>query len=327
MLMPNFAYVRPKTLQEAIRYLSSSDCRVHAGGTDLLGCLRDEIFGAQKIVSISHFKDLRGIKTTAQGGLRIGALTTLTEVASDKTIQERYPALSKGASEAASPQLRNQGTIGGNICQKPRCWYYRGEFHCLRKGGDKCYAYGGQNHFHCIFGSGGICYIVHPSDTAPSLVAYEATVKVVGPKGTRRIPLAKFYVLPSEDVRKETVLKPDEIVTELLLPPPVQGLRGSYRKVRARRSWDFALAGMALVVKFQGDKIKKAHAVLSGAAPIPWRSREIEEAITGKRLDADAVSRAAEAAVKNAEPLKHNAYKIPLFRGMIEEELSAIAKI
>ena len=150
---------------------------------------------------------------------------------------------------------------------------------------------------------------------------------MAGPNGTRRIPLAKFYVLPGEDVRKETVLKSDEIVTELLLPPPVQGLRGSYRKVRARRSWDFALAGMALVAKFQGDKIEKAHAVLSGAAPIPWRSREIEEAITGRRLDADTVSRVAEAAVKNAEPLKQNAYKIPLFRGMIEEELSAIAKI
>ena len=117
--------------------------------------------------------------------IRIGALTTLTEVANSETIKERYPALAKAASEVASPQLRNQGTIGGNICQKPRCWYYRGEFHCLRKGGDKCYAYNGENQFHCIFGSGGICYIVHPSDTAPVLVAYEATVRVVGPKGTK----------------------------------------------------------------------------------------------------------------------------------------------
>ena len=167
MLMPNFAYVRPKTLQEAVKHLSSPDSRVHAGGTDLLGCLRDEVFGAKKIVSISHFKDLQGIRVTKQGGLRIGALTTLLEVANNKTIQERYPALAKGASEVASPQLRNQGTIGGNICQKPRCWYYRGEFHCLRKGGDRCYAAEGENHYHCIFGSGGICYIVHPSDVAP----------------------------------------------------------------------------------------------------------------------------------------------------------------
>ena len=326
MLMPNLAYVRPKTLQEAIKHLSFHDSRLHAGGTDLLGCLRDEVFGAKKIVSISHFKDLQGIRVTNQGGLRIGALTTLLEVANNKTIQERYPALAKGASEVASPQLRNQGTIGGNICQKPRCWYYRGEFHCLRKGGDRCYAYQGENHFHCIFGSGGICYIVHPSDTAPCLVAYDATLQVVGPKETRRIPLAKFYVLPSKDVQKETVLTPNEIVTEILLPPPSQGLRSSYRKVRTRQSWDFALAGVALAIKFDGEKIERARAVLSGAAPVPWRSRELEEIITGKRLDAETISRAAEAAVKNAEPLKHNAYKIPLFRGVIEEELSKVAK-
>ena len=283
-------------------------------------------WGLKRIVSINHFKDLQGIRITKEGGLRIGALTTIAEVANNKIIQERYPALAKGASEVASPQLRNQGTIGGNICQKPRCWYYRGEFHCLRKGGDRCYAYEGENHFHCTFGSGGICYIVHPSDTAPALVAYEATVQVVGPKGTRRMPLAKFYVLPSEDVQKETVLKPNEIVTEILLPPPAQGLRSSYRKVRARQSWDFALAGVALAFKFDGEKVERARVVLSGAAPIPWRSREVEEAITGRRLDADTVSRAAEAAVKNAEPLKHNAYKIPLFRGVIEEELSKIAR-
>lgn len=326
MLMPNFAYVRPKTIQEAIKHLSSDSSRIHAGGTDLLGCLRDEIFGAKKIVSINHLKDLQGIRMTKEGGLRIGAVTTISELANSKIIQERYPALAKGASEVASPQLRNQGTLGGNICQKPRCWYYRGEFHCLRKGGDRCYAYEGENHFHCIVGSGGICYIVHPSDTAPALVAYEAIAQVVGPKGTRRIPIGKFHVLPGQDVQKETVLKPNEIVTEILLPPPLQGLRSSYRKVRTRRSWDFALAGVALALQFKGDRVEKAKVVLSGAAPIPWRSREVEEAITGKRLDNDTISKAADAAVKNAEPLKHNAYKIPLFRGAIEEELSKIAR-
>ena len=327
MLMPNFSYVQPKTLADAIKHLSSDGARLHAGGTDLLGCLREDIFPAKKLVSISQLKDLRGIRQTRDGGLRIGALSTLTEVAHNKMILERYPALAKGALEAASPQLRNQGTIGGNICQKPRCWYYRGEFHCLRKGGDRCYAYQGENQFHCIFGSGGICYITHPSDTAPALVAYEATAQVAGPKGTRRVPLAKFHVLPAEDVKKETVLRPNEIVTEILLPPPVQGLRSSYRKVRARQSWDFALAGVALALKFNGDRVEKARVVLSGAAPIPWRSKEVEEAVAGKRLDADTIARAAEAGVKNAEPLDQNGYKIPLFRGVLEEELAAIARI
>jgi xanthine dehydrogenase YagS FAD-binding subunit len=327
MLMPNFSYVQPKTLADAIKHLSSSGALLHAGGTDLLGCLRDDIFPAKKLVSISQLKDLRGIRQTKDGGLRIGALSTLTEVADNKIILERFPALAKGALEAASPQLRNQGTIGGNICQKPRCWYYRGEFHCLRKGGDLCYASQGESQFHCIFGSGGICFITHPSDTAPALVAYEATAQVAGPKGTRRIPLAKFHVLPAEDVKKETVLRSNEIVTEILLPPPVQELRSSYRKVRARQSWDFALAGVALALKLNGDRVEKARVVLSGAAPIPWRSKEAEEAITGQRLDADTIAGAAKAAVKNAEPLDQNGYKIPLFRGMIEEELRAISNV
>ena len=325
MLMPNFTYLKAKSLKEAIGQLSSKESRIHAGGTDLLGCLRDDIFGAEKLVAIGQLNALRGISQTSDGGLRIGALATIAEVENNKTIRERYSALARAASEVASPQLRNQGTIGGNLCQKPRCWYYRGEFHCLRKGGDTCYAYRGENQFHCIFG-GNMCYIVHPSDTAPALVAFEAMVRVSGPGGTRLMPVARFHVPPSEDVQKETVLKSNEIVTEILLPPPAKGLRSSYRKVRARRSWDFALASVALALQFDGDKIAKARVVLGGAAPVPWRSKEVEEAITGRRLDAETVTRAAAAAVKNAQPLKHNGYKISLFQGIIEEELTAIGR-
>lgn len=326
MSMPNFTYVKVKSLKETIAQLSSRGARIHAGGTDLLGCLRDEIFGAEKVVSIGQLKTLRGISRTNNGGLRIGALTTLAEIENSKILQERYSALAQAASEAASPQLRNQGTIGGNICQKPRCWYYRGEFHCLRKGGEICYAYQGENQFHCIFGGDG-CYIVHPSDTAPALVAFEAVVRVSGPGGTRLVPIAKFHVPPSENVQKETILKPNEIVTEILLPPPAKGLLSSYRKVRARRSWDFALASVALALQFDGDKIMKARVVFGGAAPVPWRSKEVEEAIIGRRLDAETVTRAAAAAVNNAQPLKQNSYKIALFRGMMEEELTAIARV
>ncbi len=286
MILPNFAYVQPSSLKEAIQHLASEDARIHAGGTDLLGCLRDEIFGAKKIVSLGRIDELRGIRPTKEGGLRLGALTTVTEIANSKPVQERYPGLAKAAAEVASPQLRNQGTLGGNICQKPRCWYYRGEFHCLRKGGDRCFAAKGENPFHCIFGSGGICYIVHPSDIAPALVAFEATARAVGPRGGRWVPLEKIHVLPGVDPQKETVLKPDEILTEILLPPPAQGLRSSYRKVRARQSWDFALAGVALALQFKGGRVEKARLVLSGAAPIPWRSRDAEGVLTGKTLDA-----------------------------------------
>ena len=325
-MLTNFTYVRPKSLEEAFKHLSSEGSKVHAGGTDLLGCLRDHVFEASKVVSLSSMKNLRGIRKSSQGGMRIGSLTTLREVAGNSDIQKHYTALAQAASEVASPQLRNQGTLGGNLCQKPRCWYYRGEFHCLRKGGDKCFAAKGENAYHCIFGSGGICYIVHPSDIAPVLVAFEAKTRVAGPKGARWIPVEKFHVLPSEDPQRETVLRPNEILTEILLPPPAIGIRSSYRKVRARQSWDFALAGVALALQFKEGQVEKARVVLSGAAPVPWRSREAEKVLTGKRLDTETAVQAAEAAVKNAEPLEQNGYKVPLFRGVIEEELTAIAK-
>jgi xanthine dehydrogenase YagS FAD-binding subunit len=257
--------------------------------------------------------------------VRIGSLTLIADLAASALIQQSYPALARGAAEVGSPQLRNQGTLGGNLCQKPRCWYYRGEFICLRKGGDKCYAYDGENQYHCILG-GSICFITHPSDIAPSLVVYDAVIRVAGAKGFREVPAGKFHILPEESVEKETVLTPDEIVTEVFLPPPRPGWRSSYRKVRARGSWDFALAGVALALKFRDDLVDEARVVLSGAAPIPWRPREVEKFITGKRLDGEIAARAAEAAVKEAHPLKNNSYKVTLFRGMVEEELLKISK-
>ncbi|MFA4987753.1 MAG: xanthine dehydrogenase family protein subunit M [Candidatus Brocadiia bacterium] len=325
-MIPNFSYLRADSIEQAVEGLSSTETRVLAGGTDLLGCLRDRIFTAATLVSITRVDKLRGIGATPDGGLRIGALTTLTELVDSPVVKERFPGLSQAAAEAASPQLRNQGTIGGNICQKPRCWYYRGEFHCLRKGGNMCYALNGENQFHAIFGTDDKCCIVHPSDPSPALVAFEATARVVGPKGTRLVPMEKFHVLPAENVEKETVLEPGEIVTEILLPKPAAGTRSSYRKVRARRSWDFALAGVALALAFKGDKVERARVVLSGAAPVPWRVKEVEEIITGKKLDAPTIAKAAAATVKNAQPLEHNAYKIPLFKAVMEEQLTAIAK-
>jgi xanthine dehydrogenase YagS FAD-binding subunit len=323
-MLANFSYVRPKSLQEAVKQLASSGAHLHAGGTDLLGCLRDQVFGIRKLVSISGLGELQGIAGTPDTGLRIGALTAISDVAEHPGVNEHYAALAMAARAVASPQLRNQGTLGGNLCQKPRCWYYRGEFLCLRKGGKTCYAVSGMSQYHCVLG-GGPCYIVHPSDTAPALAAFDAVVRIAGPRGTRTVPAGKFHVLPREDARRETVLGPGEIVTDILLPP-TRGLRSSYRKVRARASWDFALAGIALALRFDGDVVTGARAVLSGAAPVPWRSREIEDAITGRKLDAGVVAQAAEAAMKNAKPLKENGYKVPLFRGMIEEELSKIGK-
>jgi xanthine dehydrogenase YagS FAD-binding subunit len=295
-MVPSFSYIRPDSLAEAIAYLALEGASVHAG-----------------------------IAVTPTGGLRIGSLTTIAEVARHPVIRSKYPALSMAAAEVASPQLRNQGTIGGNLCQKPRCWYYRGEFNCLRKGGDRCYAVEGENAYHCIFG-GDNCFIVHPSDTAPALVALQANVVIAGPNGRRTVAVENFHMPPAVDYRSETVLEPAEIITEIVLPPPAEGLRSSYRKVRARRAWDFALAGVALAMVFSGEQAVDSRLVLSGAAPVPWRCTGAEEVLKGRRLDQERAAMAAAAAVKNAEPMEQNEYKIALFRGLIEQQLIAIAQ-
>jgi xanthine dehydrogenase YagS FAD-binding subunit len=322
-MLPEFTYIRARSVKEALAQLDSAGARLHAGGTDLLGCLRDDVFTADKVVSISGLKELQGVQETADGRVRIGALVTVTALAGDATIKEKYPALAQAAASVASPQLRNRGTIGGNLCQKPRCWYYRGEFHCSRKGGDLCYAAGGENQYHCIFGGEG-CYIVHPSDLAPALVAYGAVLRVAGAKGTRNVPVEEFFLLPARNIRKENILGRGEMVTDIILPRPDAAVRSAYRKVRARRSWDFALAGVALAIRFNGNQVAQAHIVLSGAAPIPWRCVAAEKAVAGRKLTPGVAAEAAAIAVKGARPLEHNAFKIHLFQGLLEEELNAL---
>ena len=322
-MLPKFTYSRPSSLDEAVTVLSDRPAVIHGGGTDLLGCLRDGIFDAETLVSLSGIPGLEGITRTADGGLRIGALTSVAEVASDTAVAEHYAVLSDAAKVVASPQLRNQGTIAGNLCQKPRCWYYRGDFHCLRKGGEKCFAYEGENHYHCILG-GDMCYIVHPSDTAPALVALGAVARVAGAAASRSVPVEKLHMPPSEDPQRETVLAADEVLTEIVVPSPGPGLRSSYRKVRARGSWDFALAGVALAIVFDGDTVRSARIFLSGAAPVPWRSKATEKAIVGTTLDTATIEKAAAATVAGAEPLSQNGYKVALFEGLMTEQLEAI---
>ncbi|MGV8039685.1 MAG: FAD binding domain-containing protein [Thermoanaerobaculaceae bacterium] len=320
-----FAYARPKTLAEAVRLAGQKGARIHAGGTDLLGCLRDQVFAAETVVSISGLAELRGIKVAKDGGRRIGALATIAEVAASPLVRERYAALAEAASQVASPQLRNQGTLGGNLCQKPRCWYYRGDFLCLRKGGEMCFAAEGENQGHALFGAER-CFYVHPSDTAPALVALGASVRLVGPSGTRALPLERFFVAPSTDPRRETALGPGEILTEVVLPPPGAGLRSSYRKVRARAVWDFALAGVALAVRVEAGVVREARVVLSGVAPVPWRHTGAEAALVGKPLDAPTISAVAAAATTGAEPLAQNGYKVELLRGLLTDELERMAR-
>lgn len=324
-MLPKFSHLRPGSVRETLAVLEKSDARIHGGGTDLVGCLRDRVFSTDSVVSLAAIPELRGIETTRDGGLRLGAMTTIAEIAENDDIRNRYGALADAAGVVASPQLRNQGTIAGNLCQKPRCWYYRGDFDCLRKGGEICYAYEGENQYHCIFG-GELCFIVHPSDTAPALAAHNAVCRVSGPSATRSVPVEKLHVPPSVDPQRETVLDDDELITEIVIPKTPAGLRSSYRKIRSRAAWDFAVAGVALALVFDEDMVVSARVFLSGAAPVPWRSKAVETAITGTRLDAVTIAEAARAAVAGAEPLAENGYKIELFRGLMTEELEAMAK-
>jgi xanthine dehydrogenase YagS FAD-binding subunit len=324
-MLPAFAYARPTTLGEALRLAGRKGARVHAGGTDLLGCLRDRVLGAETLVSVAGLSDLHGIRPARDGGLRLGALTTIAEVVADPTVRTHYSGLAEAASQVASPQLRNQGTIGGNLCQKPRCWYYRGDFFCLRKGGEMCYAAEGENQGHAIFG-GDRCFAVHPSDTAPALAALGATVRIAGATGTRVIPVEQLFVPASTNPQRETVVEPGEILTEVLLPPPAAGLPSSYRKVRARAVWDFALVGVALALRVEGGVVRQARVFLSGVAAVPWRHSGIEAALTGKPLDASSITAASAAAGVGAEPLGKNAYKVELLRGLVTEELERLAR-
>jgi len=322
-MLPSFSIVRPTTLDDALAQLADGEARIHGGGTDLLGCLHDGVFSTPTVVSLGKLPGLAGINTAADGGLQIGAMTTISEIVENDDVTARYGALAQAARVVASPQLRNQGTIAGNLCQKPRCWYYRGDFHCLRKGGELCFAYDGENQYHCIFG-GDLCYIVHPSDMAPALAAHGAICRVSGPGSSRSVPVESLHVPPSVDPQRETVLEADEIITEIVLPPPGAGTRSSYRKVRARASWDFALAGVALALRFDGAEVASARVFLSGAAPVPWRATGVERAITGTTLDDATIETAAQAAITGAEPLAKNGYKLPLFKGLVTDELEKI---
>jgi len=324
-MLEKFTYHKAITVQAASEAAARPGARILAGGTDLVGCLRDNVFPVESVVSISAVADLKGIGPRPGGGLRIGALTTLTEIAESRQVRDSWTALAEAAGSVGTPQLRNQGTIGGNLCQRPRCWYFRGDFHCRRKGGDTCFAEAGENQYHAILGWDR-CYMVHPSDTASALVALGARVTIAGRKGRRTIPIESFFVLPKVSLLKENVLEPGELVTEILLDAPPPGARSTYRKVRERAAFDFALAGAAVVVALAEGKVRTARIALSGVAPVPWRSADAEKALAGKPLDSASIAAAAEAAVKDAAPVGKNEYKIALVRGVLEETLGRLAQ-
>ncbi len=327
--MKAFTYYNAKNVQDAVAALGDSgrDNRPLAGGTDLLGEIKNRYVSPDRLVNLKYIKGLDRIRYSGRDGLTLGALTTLTEIAQNKRIRSVYPALAEAAESVGSPQLRNMGTIGGNLCQRPRCWYYRSkELTCLKKGGNECYAVSGRNKYHCII-DGGPCFIVHPSDIAPALMAYGAGVTVASAKGERKVGLDDFYILPVNDTVRETILEPGEIVTEITVPAPSGNLKSCYLKFKERQSRDFALVGAAAALEMEGGLCRKASIVLSGVSPVPHRSVAAEKALGGSSLNQAVVEKAAEAAVAGAEPLDENGYKVQLAKTILKRAVLRAAGI
>jgi xanthine dehydrogenase YagS FAD-binding subunit len=257
------------------------------------------------------------------GWLRIGPLVTLATLADHPLVRQRYVALGDAALRAATPHIRNMATIGGNLLQRPRCWYFRNEqFHCLRKGGDRCFAQDGENEYHAIFDNK-VCAIVHPSAAACALTAFGAKLKIESRRGTREAALEDFFVRPEQDVTREHSLAPDEILTEIRVPAPSANARSAYMKIAQKESFDWPLAEVAVVLDQRGGVVNRASIVLGAAAPIPWRAKAAEAALTGKSLNEETARRAAKAAVDGATPLSDNGYKLPIFEVAVRRTILA----
>lgn len=321
--MDDFTYIQPNTLEEASQTLENSftESLPYAGGTDLLGMMKNDLANPGKVVNLKSIPGLTGIKYTTGKGLSIGALVRVAQIAQDKTIQEKFTVLAQAAHKVASPQLRNMATVGGNLCQRPRCWYFRGDFHCLRKGGEMCYAVDGENKYHCIIG-GAPCFIVHPSDTAVALLALNASVKIFKGKKSREISLSDFFVFPEQNVLRENILQPGEILTEILVPEPAKNSRSQYIKFIERGAWDFTVLSVAAVIRNSGKQIQSGQIAFGGVAPIPWLEKEVSNRLSGFSVTEANLKQIAEIALKEATPLEHNGYKLILARNLLKRILT-----
>jgi xanthine dehydrogenase YagS FAD-binding subunit len=325
--MKSFQNIDVKSVKEATSLLhkfhqQKKIAAVVGGGSEYLQLMKDHVVEPDYLINLKTIPGLEFIKEE-RGGFRVGALTKLVDIEEHPAIREKLLILSDAAGEAASPQIRNAGTIAGNICQRPFCWYFRSSnFNCLRKGGQVCYTVTGDGRFHAILG-GGPSYIVHPSDTAPALVALGAQIKIAGHSGEKTMPLEKFFVLPSVDYKRENILNPGEIVTEVYVPTPKAGSKGFYHKVRERLAWDHAIVSVANVVESEGGVVRSARVVLGGVAPIPWRVAKAEEFLRGKKLEEATAKQAGEIALEGAKPLKDNVYKVQMAKDLIQRGLLA----
>jgi xanthine dehydrogenase YagS FAD-binding subunit len=322
--MKSFELYEPTTVQEAVGLLDKFGATGKAlgGGSDLIGgVMKDWVTGKgmplpAQIVDLTTIPDLNGIKVGSDGA-HIGATATLTDIIENKDLQQSFPLLTQAAASVASPLIRSFGTLGGNINQRPRCWFFRGEdFNCYKKGGDFCYSVTGDNRYHAIIG-GELCYIVHPSDTATALLALNAQAKISGPAGERTVAFDQYFHGPREDVLTENILKPNEVLTEVFIPTPAAGTKMAWTKLKDRQVYDFAVVAVAAAFTLDGANWKDGRVTLGGVAPVPYRAQVIEDALKGKDVKAS-IKQAAAQIRTVARPMSLNAYKVEITQGLVE---------
>jgi len=326
--MKAFDLHEPTSVAEAVGLLDTLGAtgKILAGGSDIVGgIMKDWVTGKgmplpSALVDITTIPELKGIKPSGNG-LSLGAATTLTEVIESADVQKTIPLLSDAAKTIASPLIRNFGTLGGNINQRPRCWFFRGEdFNCYKKGGDFCYSVTGDNTYHAIIG-GELCYIVHPSDTATALLALNASARIAGPSGARDVPFDSYFHGPREDVLTENILKPNELLTEVTVPAPAAGTKMAWTKLKDRQVYDFAVVSVAVAFTVDGSgSWSDGRIVLGGVAPVPYRAAVVESALKGKDVRSTAKQAAAQIRTV-ARPMSLNGYKVDVAQNLIERTL------
>lgn len=322
--MNPFEYASPRTKEQAVALLTAN-AAVLAGGTDLLALMKDEVVSPKRLVNIKDIDGLRAVRPDAKGAT-IGALATLGELSENATLAKSYPLLHEALMEAASPQVRNMATLGGNLCQRPRCWYFRNGMGLLPKDEKgESLVLKGDNRYHAILGNDGPAYFVSPSTIVPTLIAYGAKVRLFGPKGTRELEVEKFFRVPKTEDEREHDLGANEIVTEIVLPP-AGGVKTGYYEVRQKEAFDWPLATCAVALQMNGKTVKSARVVLGSVAPIPWVSKEAEAALVGKAIDEQTAMAAANAALGPAKSLGKNKYKITVAKAAVKRALLNAAK-
>jgi xanthine dehydrogenase YagS FAD-binding subunit len=318
-----FSYARPRALAEALRMLRNGAVAL-AGGTDLIGLMKDGLARPESLVDLTGIDGLRGWSHAKGRGLRIGALTPLVELETSDALAKTMPILRESLRDAATVQLRTMGTVGGNLLQRNRCWYFRDEGTvCWLKGGNRCFAIDGENRYHAIIGAQE-CVIVSPSDLVPALLAYDAEIALTSSRGTRRMKLADLFIAPHGKERREHSLRPGELITEVRVPEAALARRGTYLKAMDRKAWSFALVSVAAAAKIERGVARDVRVIMGGVAPVPWRVIAAEKGLEGTTLDDASCADAADRLLAGATPLRDNGYKVTLARELVRRALRSL---